>query len=53
MADARKMLANWGSGIRERTDMMTLLHRVVFYGNHLESVQDLASLLGLRVIVEG
>ncbi len=47
------MLANWGSDILERTDVMTLLHRVVLDGNHLESVQDLAWLLGLRVIVEG
>lgn len=47
------MLANWGSGIPERTDVMTLLHRVVLDGNHLESVQDLASLLGLKVSVEG
>jgi len=53
VADARKMLANWGSGLLENTDMMTLLHRVVFYGNHLESVQDLSRLLGLKVIVEG
>jgi len=34
-------------------DMMTLLHRVVFYGDHLENVKDLALLTGLKVIEEG
>ena len=53
VADARKMLANWGSGILEREGMMTLLHRVVFYGNHVANVQDLAQLLGLKVVTEG
>jgi hypothetical protein len=53
VADARRMLANWGSGLLEKTDMMTLLHRVVFYGNHVGSVQDLAQLLRLKVVVEG
>jgi len=53
VADARKMLANWGSGVIEKTDMMTLLHRVVFYGNHVTNVEDLAQLLGVRVIMEG
>jgi hypothetical protein len=33
--------------------MMTLLHRVVFYGNHLESMKDLAALMGLKVVEEG
>jgi hypothetical protein len=53
VADARTMLANWGSGILERTDMMTLLHRVVFYGNHVDNVRDLGYLLGVRVVMEG
>jgi hypothetical protein len=53
VADARKMLANWGSGILERTDIMTMLHRVVFYGNHLENLQDLAQLMGLKIVMEG
>ncbi len=46
------MLANWGGGVIETDDMMTLLHRVVFYGNHLDSVRDLAYLMGLRVVAE-
>jgi hypothetical protein len=52
VADARRMLANWGSGLLG-DDMMTLLHRVVFYGNHVESVRDLAQLMGQRVVMEG
>ncbi len=53
VADARQMLAAWGSGILERTDMMTLLHRVVFYGNHMANARDLAQLMGMKVIIEG
>jgi hypothetical protein len=53
VADARKMLADWGSGLLEKTGMMTLLHRVVFYGNHVDNVRDLAQLLGLKVVMEG
>jgi len=53
VTDARKMLANWGSGVIEKTDMMTLLHRVVFYGNHVANVEDLAQLMGMRVVMEG
>ena len=52
VADARKMLANWGSGVLVNDDMMTLLHRVVFYGNHVTDVQDLAQLMGLKVVEE-
>ena len=53
VADAHKMLANWGSGVLDQTDMMTMLHRVVFYGNHIENVQYLAQLLGLKIVMEG
>jgi hypothetical protein len=53
VTDARRMLAQWGSGLLEKTDMMTLLHRVVFYGNHVNSVHDLAQLLKLKVVIEG
>ena len=34
--DAAKMAAGWSS-VLETEDAMTLLHRVVFYGDHLES----------------
>ncbi len=50
--DARSLLANWGGGVLP-DDMMTLLHRVLFYGDHMNSVRDLAHLTGLRVVVEG
>ena len=50
--DARAMFANWGGGILPN-DMMTLLHRVVFYGDHLQDVRDLAMLMGLKVVEEG
>lgn len=53
VADARTMLANWGSGVLEGEGMMTLLHRVVFYGNHVANVRDLTQLLGVRVVMEG
>jgi hypothetical protein len=50
--DARRMLDNWGSEVLPN-DMMTLLHRVVFYGDHLRDVTDLAALMGLQVVEEG
>ena len=53
VADARTMLANWGSGVLEKEGMMTLLHRVVFYGNHVANVRDLTQLLGVKVVMEG
>ena len=50
--DAAKMAANWSSAL-ETEDAMTLLHRVVFYGDHMESVRHLANLMGLNVVEEG
>lgn len=50
--DAAKMAVNWSSAL-DTEDAMTLLHRVVFYGNHLDSTQHLARLMGLRVVEEG
>ena len=50
--DAREMAHNWGGGVL-KSGMMTLLHRVVFYGNHLASMKDLAALMGLKVVQEG
>ena len=50
--DAAKMAANWGSAL-ETEDAMTLLHRVVFYGDHMESVRHLGNLMGLNVVEEG
>jgi L-fucose isomerase-like protein len=50
--DAARMAANWSSVI-DSEDAMTLLHRVVFYGDHLDSTQHLARLMGMRVVEEG
>jgi hypothetical protein len=50
--DAAKMAANWSS-VLETEDAMTLLHRVVFYGDHMDSVRHLANLMGLNVVEEG
>jgi len=50
--DAAKMAANWSS-VLETEDAMTLLHRVVVYGDHLQDVHHLARLMGLKVVEEG
>lgn len=50
--NARQLYQNWGAGVLP-DDMMTLLHRVLYYGDLRDSIQDLAALSGLKVIVEG
>jgi L-fucose isomerase-like protein len=50
--DAAKMAANWSSAL-ETEDAMTLLHRVVVYGDHMDTTYHLARLLGMKVIEEG
>jgi L-fucose isomerase-like protein len=50
--DAAKMAANWSS-VLETEDAMTLLHRVVFYGDHIDSIRHLARLMNLNVVEEG
>ncbi len=50
--DAAKMAANWSS-VLETEDAMTLLHRVVFYGDHMQDVRHLANLMGMNVVEEG
>jgi len=52
VADARKMFHNWGAGILEG-GTMALLHRVVFYGDRLESIKNLGVLMGFNVAEEG
>ena len=52
VADARKMFHNWGAGVLQG-GVMTLLHRAVFYGDHMQSIQTLGDLMGFRVIEEG
>jgi hypothetical protein len=51
VADARSMFLNWGGGVLQG-GTMTLLHRVVFYGNHMQAIQDLATLMGTKVVME-
>ncbi len=50
--DAAQMAANWSS-VLETEDAMTLLHRVVIYGDHMASTRHLANLMGLKVVEEG
>ena len=50
--DAAKMAANWSS-VLETEDAMTLLHRVVVYGDHMQNVHHLARLMGVKVVEEG
>jgi hypothetical protein len=52
VADARKMFHDWGAGLLG-DDTMTLLHRVVFYGDHTQSVKDMGALMGFNVVQEG
>lgn len=49
--DAAKMAANWSS-VLETEDAMTLLHRVVFYGDHMENAYHLSRLMGMKVVEE-
>ncbi len=50
--DAAKMAVNWSS-VLETEDAMTLLHRVVVYGDHMDSIGHLARLMNLKVVEEG
>jgi len=50
--DAATMAANWSSALQTE-DAMTLLHRVVVYGDHMQSMRHLADLMGMNVIEEG
>ena len=50
--DARRLFLNWGADVTHG-DTMTLLHRVVFYGDYMKPMQDLGDLMGFKVIAEG
>jgi hypothetical protein len=52
VADARKMFHNWGGGVL-KGGVMTLLHRDIFYGDHLENIRKLGVLMGFNVVEEG
>jgi hypothetical protein len=50
--DARRLFLNWGAGLIN-AGVMPLLHRAVFYGDYAKPMQDLADLMGLKVLEEG
>ena len=50
--DAATMAANWSRAI-DSEDAMTLLHRVVVYGDEMASIHHLARLMGMTVVQEG
>jgi hypothetical protein len=50
--DAATMAANWSRDL-DTEDAMTLLHRVVVYGDHMQDLHHLARLMGMNVIQEG
>jgi L-fucose isomerase-like protein len=52
VADARRLFLNWGADVI-KGDVMTFLHRAVFYGDHTKAMQDLGDLMGFKVIEEG
>ena len=52
VADSRQLFLNWGEDVIHG-DMMTLLHRVVFYGEYRRQLEDLATLMGLKLVEEG
>ncbi len=50
--DARRLFLDWGADVING-DTMTLLHRVVFYGEHAKALEDLTTLMGLKLVEEG
>jgi hypothetical protein len=50
--DARSMFQNWGAGVIDGGGVMTLLHRAVFFGDHMQSIKDLGRLMGFKVVEE-
>jgi L-fucose isomerase-like protein len=52
VTDARRLFLNWGADTLEG-DTMTRLHRVVFYGDYMKPIRDLADLMKFKVVEEG
>ncbi len=53
--DSRKLLENWSAAITGGPGMpgtRDLLHRVVFYGNHVKAVERLGRMTGFKVVKE-
>lgn len=51
-SSARELFDKWGGNILG-SNMMVLLHRVLFYGKHLDNFRDIAQLMELKLMVEG
>ena len=49
---ARELFEKWGGNVIGR-DIMSRLHRTLFYGNHIDNFRDIAQLMGLKFMVEG
>jgi len=52
VADANRMFLNWGAGVL-KGGVMALLHRAVFFGDHMQSIKNLGVLMGFKVVEEG
>ena len=54
VADGSRLLSNWGGGAlgKSATDYYASLHRVAYYGDHVQSLRHLGRLMGLRVVEE-
>ncbi|NQU22899.1 MAG: hypothetical protein HQ567_16605, partial [Candidatus Nealsonbacteria bacterium] len=52
--DAARLSANWGGGVLgdSAKDYYASLHRVCYYGDHSQSIRQLAHLMGLKVVEE-
>ena len=49
---AERLLENWSKDITHARDARTLLHRVVFYGDHTHMIHHLSHLMGFKEIQE-
>jgi hypothetical protein len=60
--DARHLFLNWGGGaivnpgspgdLSQYAGAMPMLHRAVFYGDHMRGIKRLGDLMGFRVLEE-
>ncbi len=48
---AESMYLNWGKGIL-KGGTMALLHRAVFYGDHMQDIRRLGTLMGFNIVEE-
>ena len=56
VADAHKLLMGWSAALNTGPRMpgtRDLLHRVLFYGDHVQAIERLGRLLGFQVVREG